>query len=52
MSKWGLCFISIGCIFIMMSATVGYNSSLIITGVSVIILGGIMIFKGRIRGGQ
>lgn len=49
MSSWGLAFISIGCIFIMISATNASNASLIITGGSVIIVGIIMVFKARKR---
>lgn len=47
MSSWGLAFISIGCILIMVSASNTEHYSLIITGITVVVVGIFMLLKGK-----
>ncbi|MFI3236715.1 MAG: hypothetical protein R3Y47_01650 [Lachnospiraceae bacterium] len=47
--KWGLCLISIGCIFVMVSQTSAEAYSLIAVGITAIIGGTIIALKGRIK---
>lgn len=50
MSSWGLAFISLGCVFIILSQAGSNNTSLLVTGGSIIIVGIFMVLKAKNRG--
>lgn len=50
MKKWNLGFLSIGCVFIMLSPTMDNQWPLLVLGVVIVILSAISIYKDAKKG--